>query len=270
MSGSRRGALGEGFAGVTIEDRDVRVTPSTMGVPTGTGAAAQVTYWSGADTITGSTGITFTVGTGQLALPTTGTSAGLMVGGDAQICRSAANRMLCNNTQLYASRSHGTVVGTAGILDIVNFSGSMASDGVGGNPSLRSLQFSVTVNGTNTIGDAQAVSGDVYVTGTAGNVIATASMSTNLRLTNAMTVSSGYGYRIAVILTGAGTVSTFRGVEARTPSRSSTGTITTNIGVDIQNQGIAAGTTATGINIQAQSGSSNNYALVSAAGNMHR
>mgnify|MGYP001568740191 CR=1 FL=1 len=210
----------------------------------------------------------FTFDGSQLALAVQGSTGGILVGTDCNLYRSAANRWVTDD-QFYVSRAYGAVAGSSGINDVVNFTGSLSSDGVGGSPSLRALQFTVTGSGTNNLTDVLAITGDVYASGTAGTASSLTGISINNRVNNAMAVTAGYGYRVIPILSGTGSITTWRGFEARTPSRTSTGTIVTSIGYDVANQGVAGGTTATAINIQAQSGSTNNYAIASAAGNLH-
>lgn len=198
---------------------------------------------------------------GQVSLPITGSSAGILIGGDAHLYRSASRRFLSSNTQLYATRSYGTVAGSSGASDIVNFSGSLASDGVGGSPSLRALQFAITGNGSNALTDLLAIQGDVYVSGSASNVAAVAVLSANVRVTSAMVATAAYGYRVIPILSSSANITTWRAFEARTPSKGSTGTIPTSIGLDVSSQGVAGGTSAYGIRIQTQANSSTNIGL---------
>lgn len=227
----------------------------------GTASGEDLTLSSTAHTTKGSVFIgssslfEFNETTGQLALPTTGSGGGVVIGGDTLMYRSATQRLLISDTELHTTRSFGTTDGLVRALNIdTSVSGGTGTD-------LRALTFNVVGTGTATISGLSAITGDVWVSGTAGATNAAAIASANLRVNNAMTVGSGYGYRVIPLMTGAGTMGTWRGFEARTPTRSSTGTITTSIGLDVQSMGIAAGTAAYGIQIQAQSGSATNIGL---------
>lgn len=75
------GATSFGFAALAAGD------------PVSGGGANRVLYQDGSSLLATSANFTFTAATGQLALPTTGSGAGLLVGGDAQLYRSAADTL---------------------------------------------------------------------------------------------------------------------------------------------------------------------------------
>lgn len=62
----------------------------TSGI-TGSGDSGQVTFWSGTSTLSSAATFTFDSGSGQLTLSTTGSGAGIVIGGDTQLYRSAAD-----------------------------------------------------------------------------------------------------------------------------------------------------------------------------------
>lgn len=69
--------------------RSASATFNLLACPTGSGASGRVAIWTGASTLGSDS--TFTFSSGQLSLSTTGSSGGVVLGGDANLYRSSAD-----------------------------------------------------------------------------------------------------------------------------------------------------------------------------------
>ena len=116
-----------------------------------------------------------------------------------------------------------------------------------GTSGLRALTFSVTASGSNSMAELSAITGDALWSASAGTLASQAIMSANLRVTSGGGATIGYGYRVIALLSGAGSMTTYVGFEARSPSLTSTGTITTATGILINAQKSTGVTTGRGV-----------------------
>lgn len=105
------GATSFGFAALAAGD------------PVSGGGANRVLYQDGSSLLATSANFTFTAATGQLALPTTGSGAGLLVGGDVQLYRDSADLWRTPDSLRVEGTLWGNVLG-------VGLSGATPSYGV--------------------------------------------------------------------------------------------------------------------------------------------
>lgn len=144
----------------------------------------------------------------------------------------------------YLSRGFGVLPPAQTWLSYYNAS---ASGDAGGTSSLSNLQFLVSGQGSVNISSVTAIGGDVYNQMTAGLVSTQQVVSANVRLAGAGNTTNAYGYRAIPILSSSGSITTWRSFEARSPSLTSTGTITTAYGIDIPAQKVTGVTTGWGV-----------------------
>jgi len=144
----------------------------------------------------------------------------------------------------YLSRSFGALPPAQTWLSYYNAS---ASGDAGGTSSLSNLQFLVSGQGSVNISSVTAIGGDVYNQMSAGLVSTQQVVSANVRLSGAGNTTNAYGYRAIPILSSSGSITTWRSFEARSPSLTSTGTITTAYGIDIPAQKVTGVTTGWGV-----------------------
>lgn len=235
----------------TPQDIHTGASPTFVNATLSGRTATRVAYFTTGGAFTDSANMTFNGN--RLALATQGSSGGLLIGSDVNIYRSAAQEATINDTALVQTRTYGNL--GAGIVNALRINTSANGDGLSAGPDLRALNFVVTLAGSNDVSTGEALTGDVYAAGTGGRLSALAIMSANARMTNAMNVTNAYGYRVIPLMSGAGSITTWKAFDVRTPTRSSTGTITTSIGLNVDSVGIAGGTTAYGIRIQEQTNS---------------
>lgn len=235
----------------TPQDIHTGASPTFVNATLSGRTATRVAYFTTGGAFTDSANMTFNGN--RLALATQGSSGGLLIGSDVNIYRSAAKEATINDTALVQTRTYGNL--GAGIVNALRINTSANGDGLSAGPDLRALNFIVTLAGSNDVSAGEALTGDVYAAGTGGRLSALAIMSANARMTNAMNVTNAYGYRVIPLMSGAGSITTWKAFDVRTPTRSSTGTITTSIGLNVDSVGIAGGTTAYGIRIQEQTNS---------------
>lgn len=148
------------------------------------------------------------------------------------------------NYPFYLNRNFGALPAGQSSLSYFN---AVGTGDAGGTTDLRSLQFLVSAQGTNNITGVTAIAGDVYNQLNSGAVATHQVFSANIRLPSAGNSTSAYGYRIIPILSSGGSITNYRGFEARSPSISGAGTITTAYGIDIQAQKVTGVTTGWGV-----------------------
>lgn len=141
------------------------------------------------------------------------------------------------------SKSLGVLA--AGITNLSYFNVSGSGD-AGGSSDLRALQFTVTASGTNNMSGITAIAGDTFNSLSSGTITSHTAASTSIRLNSAGNSTNAYGYQIIPILSNSGSITSYRGFNARTPSRTSTGTITTAYGFYAEAQKVTGVTTGYG------------------------
>lgn len=116
--------------------------------------------------LTDSSNFTYTTGTGQLTLATTGSGAGILIGGDTQLYRSAADTLLTPDRFQISAPTNTTTSGNAyGLL--LSHTGTPASASSG---RTFGLSFTATAGGNQNFTDATA-----GITGLEGSVMHTGS-----------------------------------------------------------------------------------------------
>lgn len=263
-------------------DKPLLVTPAsgaafpiTIGTtPIVGGTSGRVLFEKSDHTVTEDAGLVFDATNDQLQLPTTGSGAGILIGGDAQWYRSGANVLRTPGsvivdanvtlgdasadnvtynagTVTYASdivitRAAGTVA--AGVVNPVTQSITATGD-AGGTSNIRGNVFSLEIQGANAVTTGTAFRGSLSHAGTT-------------------TLTNGFGFNQSVditntgnianvsVLSGSLSISSTGGVTGSTsilnagaPTITGAGTAATVNGVNTANIGHANITTANAINI---------------------
>lgn len=148
------------------------------------------------------------------------------------------------NYPLYLNRNFGTLPAGQSSLSYFN---AVGTGDAGGTTDLRTLQFTVSAQGTNNFTGVAAVVGDVYNQMNSGTASNLGVMSANIRMPSAGNTTTASGYRIIALLSGAGSITNYRGFEARSPSVTGAGTITNAYGIDIPAQKVTGVTNGWGV-----------------------
>ena len=129
-TGSSAGILLGGDAQIYRSAADTLRTPDSLivdaNLTVGSLTSTRVPFASTGGLLVDSSAFTFITGTGQLVLSTTGSSAGILIGGDTQIYRSAADTLrtpdsfvVDSNLTVSGTASVGAVGGTTGTINLV-------------------------------------------------------------------------------------------------------------------------------------------------------
>jgi len=148
------------------------------------------------------------------------------------------------NYPFYLNRNFGALPAGQSSLSYFN---AVGTGDAGGTTDLRTLQFTVSAQGTNNFTGVAAVVGDVYNQMNSGTASNLGVMSANIRMPSAGNTTTASGYRIIALLSGAGSITNYRGFEARSPSVTGAGTITNAYGIDIPAQKVTGVTNGWGV-----------------------
>jgi hypothetical protein len=153
----------------------------------------------------------------------------------------------------------GTTANIVGIANSVTLTNNADT-----TKSLRALVFTCTSSGSGgaSTGNTVALSGDIYNSQTVGTWASATGISLAIRNTNVSIIGAGVGYQHIFILSNAGNVTSGKDFNARAPSVTSTGKITTHYGYYAENLGQALTTNSYALYIANQTGSvTGNYAI---------
>jgi len=167
---------------------------------------------------------TYTVGTGQLSISTTGSGAGILIGGDTQIYRSAADTLFMPD---YLTVTGPTSTVTSG--SVINIGSNItANAGSASSASYYALSFNTTLSGNqNYTGTGALFDGTLTHSGN-GTATLLQGMHATVQSssTGTVTTSRAGAFRLHNASSGA-TVTTAQGVYIVSPRCSSAGTVTT-------------------------------------------
>ena len=167
---------------------------------------------------------TYTVGTGQLALATTGSGAGILIGGDTQLYRSAADTITIPD---YLTVAGPTSTVTSG--SVINLASNVtANPGSATSASYYALSFNTTLNSNQNYTGTCSLFDGTMTHGGSGTITLMQGMNATLTSssTGTITTSRAAAFRLHNASSGA-TVTTAQGVYIVSPRCSSAGTVTT-------------------------------------------
>lgn len=214
---------------------------------------------------------TYTESSGQFALTTSGSGAGVLLGGDANLYRDSADALKTDDTFQALRIGAGTTPSATSVITVnqnfntfptattrysldITTNGTVAS---GGNGSLRTLNFATQGNGGETFTEITCFNSAAYsnATVTVSNLVG---YTNQCVVSNTGLVTSMFGYRSFFNCSAAsgGGATNARHFEVRTPSFGTAGNITSHSGLYINDIGHASRVTnAYGVYITGQTAS---------------
>jgi hypothetical protein len=199
---------------------------------------------------------------------TGGTIDGTAIGQTTQAAMACNYLRLFTGTPDVGNGNYGTIYYQPTTYPAGTTNGLVLRATAAGNASasdFRTMNFRSTMTGSTFATNISGITGDAIVDMTGGSGCdAVAGSSVSARSINSAPVNSAAGYRSIIIIGGSGNITNSYAYEARAVSRSSTGVITNSHGLWVDNQGLGAGTSAYGVRVLDQSGSTNNYGVASA------
>lgn len=210
--------------------------------------ATRVVFVGTAGLLTDSANFTYTTGTGQLALATTGSGAGLLIGGDVQIYRSAAdNCLIPDKLQISAP----TTTATSGNIYAV-FASMTATPGSSSTARYFGMSFDAYVTGaqnlTDSTGGLTGFQAAIHPNGSGTITAASAAIFSGDTSSTQVITTCNYVYILGLDISTGATITTYYGLRIDGPRSSSPGgSITTCYWAFVGPRTYSAGAITTGI-----------------------